>query len=219
MENLIGSNALRELFDYLFFFSTIMLVPFAAFVALFQVACVIWSPFAALICAVIARKTGLSVWKYALAGAIGSTLLFVPWIFLIQRMRNKRISYDEVVKPIYMGLYAIWGTVIFGNIVVHITLMGMAKLLPTWLGGGASYEGAGPMLFWKLLDQIIVPTVIGMPILIPSLIGFVRRLRSEDTEMTHVKSNILFQPVYLAPFLGTSATIVSILWLNWGFVL
>lgn len=209
MENLI-----RELFDHIFFFGTLVIIPFAAFVALFQIACVIWAPFAALMCAIISHRMGLSIWKYALAGAICSVLMLAPWIFLMQRMRNRRISYDEIVNPIYFGLFTTWGVLIFGNIVVHITLMGIAKLLPIWLGGGSSYEGEELILYWRLLDVMIVPTVISVPIFIPSLLGFIRRLKDKNAGMIHASADIFLRPAYLLPFAGTSATTASIMWLN-----
>lgn len=209
-ESMSGTGVLRELFDTIFFFSTILLIPFVAFVLLFQVACVIWSPFAGLMCAIIARRLGLSVWRHALAGAICSVLLLGPWIFLIQRMRNRRVSYDHFVNPIYFALYTTWITVICGNIVINMTLMGMAKLLPTWLGGGASYESEDILAFWRLLDIMIIPTVIGMPILIPCLVDFIRRFRAVGKGITNTPAGTLLQPSYLVPFAGTCATISSI---------
>ena len=218
MESLTGTNALRELFDELFFFSAIYLIPFTLFVLLFQIACIIWSPFAALICGVIARKTGLSVWKYALAGAICSTLLFVPWVFLIQRMRNRKISYNEIFNPIYFGLYTTWIALIFGNIIIHRFILEMSGLLPAWLSGsGIRYEGEDPLLeFWQMLRSVIVSTVIGVPILIPSLIVFIRRFQAKGTGPAHIKADTLFQFAYLVPFVGTSATIIPLLWFYGG---
>lgn len=221
MENLTGSNALRELTDTIFFISAIYLIPFTLFVLFFQIVCIMWSPFAALLSAITAHRTGLNIWKYALASIICSALLFVPWVFLIQRMRNRRISYNEIFNPIYFGLYTTWIALIFGNIVIHRIFLEMSGLLPIWLGGsGISYEGEDPLLeFWQMLRSVIVSTVVGVPILIPSLIVFIRRFQVKGTGPAHIKADTLFQFAYLAPFVGTSATIIPLLWFYGGFVI
>ena len=70
---------------------------FAAFVAVhitfvIAILCVAWTPFAALICARIARQRELSIQRPALHGAIYSALLFLPWRHLIRQMRGASIT-------------------------------------------------------------------------------------------------------------------------------
>lgn len=68
---------------------------------------VLWAPFAALICARIARKKGLSVWRYAAAGAVYSALFFWPWVYLIARMHNKSIP-SVLIHLFYILVFLAW---------------------------------------------------------------------------------------------------------------
>lgn len=54
--------------------------------------CIAWAPFAALICARIARRQGLSAKRPAIHAAIYSVLLFLPWRHLIRQMRGEPIT-------------------------------------------------------------------------------------------------------------------------------
>ncbi len=67
----------------------------------------IWMPFASLICARSARKKGLSVWRYALAGALYSLLLFWPWVYLLARMNDKRVP-RFFIGLFYFFVHAAW---------------------------------------------------------------------------------------------------------------
>ena len=71
------------------------------------VAAVIWAPFGALICAIIAWRRRLSPWRCALAGAVCSALFFLPWVYLAARMLGWTISKPLVVLA-YFVLYASW---------------------------------------------------------------------------------------------------------------
>ena len=73
----------------------------------FVVLCVAWAPFAALICAIISKKNGLSVWRFSLAGAILSVFLLLPWLYLIMRMSGKQIPRFIYVLS-YLAVYCIW---------------------------------------------------------------------------------------------------------------
>ena len=55
----------------------LVLVP-TAMLALFGV---VWTPIGAMTCALIARTKGLSPGRYAMIGALYSTLSFLPWVY------------------------------------------------------------------------------------------------------------------------------------------
>lgn len=75
---------------------------------------VLFAPFAALICYIRARLMGLPPGRYARIGALYSTILLFPWIYLIVRMFNKSVP-NFLIGIGYFALYTIW---FFGSIVV-----------------------------------------------------------------------------------------------------
>ena len=77
--------------------------------------CIIWAPFAAFICARIARMRGLNVKRHAVHGAIYSVLLFVPWRHLIRQMRGEPIS-PENIKEAYIIAYVLAALVLASQI-------------------------------------------------------------------------------------------------------
>ncbi len=67
----------------------------------------VWSPFAALISALIARSRGLNVGRYALSGATHSAGFLLPWIYLVLRMYS--VSVPRVIAIlIYIFIYSVW---------------------------------------------------------------------------------------------------------------
>lgn len=67
----------------------------------------VWAPFGALICRRIARSTGLNPRRYVIAGAAYPVLFFVPWVYLVMRMRGRSVSV-VLVRNIYILLYGTW---------------------------------------------------------------------------------------------------------------
>lgn len=86
------------------------------------------APFAALICYVRARSVGLSSGHYARMGALYSTILFLPWIYLIVRMFNKNVP-NILIGIGYFVLYTMW---LFGSILVMSVM--------TFIVGGATFS-------------------------------------------------------------------------------
>ena len=69
---------------------------------------VLWMPFAALFCARAARSRGLDSGRYAVAGAIYSILLFIPWVYLVLRLRGRELP-SSLVRMAYIILFfGIW---------------------------------------------------------------------------------------------------------------
>ena len=64
-------------------------------------ASMVWAPFGALICALIAWRRGLS----PVAGAVYSALFFLPWVYLAARMLGRAVPKPLAVLP-YVVLYA-----------------------------------------------------------------------------------------------------------------
>ena len=79
----------------------------------------LWMPFAALICGIMARNRGLSVRRYAIAGALYSALFMLPWLYFWAKLSNRSIPGFLVVLG-YLALYGvIWpSTAAYAFIVV-----------------------------------------------------------------------------------------------------
>ena len=67
----------------------------------------VWAPFGALICRRIARSRGFDPRRYTIAGAVYPVLFFLPWVYLVRRMRGRSVSV-VVVRNIYILLYGAW---------------------------------------------------------------------------------------------------------------
>ena len=67
----------------------------------------VWAPFGALICRRIARSRGFDPRRYAIAGAVYPVLFFLPWVYLVRRMRGRSVSV-VVIRNIYILLYGTW---------------------------------------------------------------------------------------------------------------
>ena len=68
----------------------------------------IWMPFAAATCAFVARRKGLDIKVYGIAGAVYSVLFVIPWIYLVLRMHGIFVS-RRVVRGMYVVMYVyVW---------------------------------------------------------------------------------------------------------------
>ncbi len=65
---------------------------------------VVWSPFAALICARVASTTGEPVGRIAKTGALQSVLFFFPWVYFLLRILGK-LTPDRVVAGAHSVIY------------------------------------------------------------------------------------------------------------------
>ena len=68
---------------------------------------ILWMPFSAAICAMIARERGLSAGRYSLLGGLSSFLFIVPSFYLIVRMFGRTPSH-QIVTAFYVVLYLYW---------------------------------------------------------------------------------------------------------------
>ena len=93
-----------------------------AFCATFAITtlCLAWSPFAALICARIARRRCLTIKRPALHGAIYSALLFFPWQHLTRQMRGEPITLANT-KDAHRVAYVIAALVLASHFIFIFT--------------------------------------------------------------------------------------------------
>ena len=100
----------------LFIFAAIVLTPII--IVLSMPLGILFAPFAALICYIRARSMGLSPGHYARIGAMYSTFLLLPLIYLIVRMFNKTVP-SSLIGIGYCVLYTVW---FFGSIIIVAAL-------------------------------------------------------------------------------------------------
>lgn len=67
----------------------------------------LWSPFAGLICANIARNKGADILRYRKEGTQASLHQFLPWLYVVSLMRERPVS-EQVVRLGYIIIYALW---------------------------------------------------------------------------------------------------------------
>ena len=80
----------------------------------------IWMPFAAATCAVVARRKGFDVKAYSVAGAVYSVLFVIPWIYLVLRMHGISVS-RRVMHSIYVVMYVyVW---MLGLMVLNVIMV------------------------------------------------------------------------------------------------
>ena len=206
METSFVSDALGELIGF-FFYTNLILLPFIVLAAIFLLFCISSAPLAGLICAVLAHRREKSVWRYGLGGTACAVLLFVPWYYLMELIKGRCIQYKDFVRRTYYWLYGLWAGIIFANIAVGIYSAALTHQLPIWMGGTTT-EVYDTLALWQLFDDIIIPTLIGVPTLAISLIFLLRKFYAESEEATHIETRELFQPVYFLPYLFAFATIV-----------
>ena len=83
--------------------------------------CVVFAPFAAIQCALIARSRGLNAKRYAVHGAIYFVLLFLPWQHLTRQMRGEPIR-RENIRDAYYYVYALAALVVASHIALIFTI-------------------------------------------------------------------------------------------------
>ncbi len=69
---------------------------------------VLWTPVAAAICWVVAKRKGLDAKRSAVIGGVFSALLFLPWLYFLLQMLNVRVP-RALIGLSYLILYVVWG--------------------------------------------------------------------------------------------------------------
>lgn len=174
----------------MFILAWFLLIHFIKACFFIQALCVAFAPFAALIAAYIARRRNLPALRYALLGALGAACFIMPWIYLIQRMRNKPIALGTA-NAAYTTLYALWFFVLLGNLLHAIYLDNYS--IPWWI----------PDI------ELYIPMLVGLAMWAATWVLLARRgVFSRDTN-TLPPSEIAHWS-RIAPFAGASATIAVI---------
>ena len=152
--------------------------------------CIAWSPFAALICARIARRNGLSARRYAMYGAMYSVLLFLPWRHLTRWMRGEPVFLNSI-KNAYVVVYVVAALVLACHlfyVVIEIGVFGYsdAQVLP---------------LFAAIILAVL--TAAGTLVLVAGMASILRANRrfAERDGRQEPRGHIdLLDRTYIAPF-------------------
>lgn len=145
------------------------------------VASILWAPFGALICALIARSRGLSPWRCAVAGAVCSTLFFLPWVYLTARISRRDIPIPLITLA-YVVLYAAW-------------LQGLFQLSYDEWAERPSYHAVW-LCVWVLNMLTMVASLLLLMTPIAERFHIFQRAPWDDAP----SRNALIDPVYLLPF-------------------
>lgn len=149
----------------------------------------LWSPFAALICGLIAQYRKKEFMPYAGAGAKCSLLLVLPWFYLLVRLAFGKSLPTFVVISAYALIYAVW--IYFVVLSVGVLLISIIDLLVI-----RTYSFQINML------SVIVFGVIS-PFNIHTFIASMNRLRRKhvlDSRDSGRTSTSVPDGVYLEPF-------------------
>lgn len=175
---------------------------------------ILWSPFAALICGLAARRKGLPAGKYARTGWSYSVQMILPWIYLAAMQFGKPPS-AKIVRIGYKALYALWAFLIILSVIAFIG----ALLSTNGVFGDANpdtYSSFGMYIPSMLIA--IAGSVVNYLMLRKSLTDLRRKWR-EDRENPKPDERRYAPPheAYTRPFklmpLG-----VALGWLAWGAV-
>ena len=169
---------------------------------------VLLSPFAALICYLRARSMGLSPGYYARIGALYSSLLFLPWIYLIVRMFNKTVP-NILIGIGYFVLYAVW---FFGSIAVI-----------SWFAVGNGIVALGfSTEFERTYVQILEFCMLLVLLCVNVVTWVVSMVRLDRFHRNSIPSEgILPNRAYIMPFAYALIWIVAfpILWSGWVLII
>ena len=109
------SDLYNAIYNAVTFAAFTALTACAAILILLLLAGIIWSPIAALICGVVARRRGLPPGRYARAAWSYSTQLLIPWIYLVAALRGNPTN-RQTSRIDYILIYTLWAVVSLGYI-------------------------------------------------------------------------------------------------------
>ena len=173
-------------------------LPLIYFGVALQIGGILFSPVAAVWCAWVASSRGFSVWRCALAGAVFSALLFLPWLYLVRRMLGKPLSANIVSVGIHVA-FIIW---------IGFLISQGALLVSNMEGGWPPYrrEFTPAPGEWFLWWTLLVTWVVSATCYVSSLRILSRRSRArvgyQQYDDTPDTSPLL--TVYLMPFVVLS---------------
>ena len=149
-------------------------------------ACLLWVPFGALISRRLARARELPVRRYAVAGAIYSATFFLPWLYLVIRMRNRTI-WNPAIWFVYFVVFAAW---LLGPIAVTVEQTDIA----------VKYSGGFPFRSLLFVGGALAMSIAWCSSLF-LLVSNVWRARGRAANLDASKpSDSLIGGVYISPF-------------------
>ena len=124
---------------------------------------VIWVPFGAAVCGWRAKEKQFQVLKFAVAGALYSMFLLLPWFYLISRMSGERFP-RFLATLSYIAVYSIW---LYGPLLTYfwsyVVIMESPELSDYFAAGGSSYLilsiymiGIGVALWTVSLTRLLI---------------------------------------------------------------
>ena len=154
---------------------------------------IVWSPVAALLCGIAARRRGMSTARYAIAGAFYSILFVAPSVYLLLHLHNIKVS-GGLVRLTYTIVYAAW---LLGPICFLVSLLLMSlDPLPTPMSDPSRFD---TLLGW-----------IGFAFLVINIFALLKsihdlnhprpRLNLVDDEDQKSRENLLLERRYTLPF-------------------
>ena len=89
---------------------------------------ILWAPVAAFVSMRQARALGYNIWYYGLVGALYSTFLFLPWLYLTNRLSGGRTPRSLIVIGYFIA-YMVWIISLgFTYLFLNIDNRGLASL-------------------------------------------------------------------------------------------
>ena len=111
---------------------------------------ILFIPFAALICAIVAYTKGLNIALYAAAGALYWFLFLIPWVYLIMRMFNKTFPHT-LGKACYVIFFIHWGGLVVGY---------TAFMIHDFFRGNYFISNPLNVLFWIIVTPLNALTLV-----------------------------------------------------------
>ena len=107
----------------------------------------LWAPFAAGICALVARVRGLPAGPYAGTGARCSAAFILPWVYFLIRMFNLPVP-RFVVGTVYVLVFLVWAVALIGGEgrTLSELVLDMAE---------GSRVSAGVVVFWIVVTFVV----------------------------------------------------------------
>ena len=168
---------------------------------------IVWAPFGAAICGRIARKRGLDPGdEYIIAGLASSFWLFVPWIYLVSRMRGKPLPHTLVFIA-YTMLFLLWmfGTWVPALVLSWTFFRGDERVWGPFDKLGEQYELSGAILTSTIAIAVPIVTLMLWALLLWQMSRHYRNYRRGGVNASQSAS---IESVYLRPFKYTMATFV-----------
>ena len=187
-----------------------------------QMLCLAFAPFAALICAYIARRENLPAARYAFWGAISAACFLMPWIHLTRRMIGKPISLGTADAG-YTILYICWSLFILGS---FLTVFYVSNPKPWWeLGVNLYVPTPSGWTAWNV--NFYVPLLVSAAIWAAALKILISHGKFSSTEAWDDAMQEAFRPAHyynyalLIPYACASVTVVMLtyVWPQYLFIL